>query len=316
MIFYVSGNYNDEGQIIDYLVARDCAVLTSFAYPKILQFRTRALAAKLRASGKRMLHMLDSGAFTAWVSGKMVDLPDLIRTCNMLQDRYSDCMDWTFISLDVIPGFKGTDPTPDDLRTAWVQSARNYQTMCRQVQGHVKPVFHTGDPWELAEVHYTQARYLGIGMSQDLSETERVRFAVRVAKRLGGRQLHGLAATGHRMLRAAPWYSVDSAAWIQSAAMGGINWTLPGGKLISIAISDQSPRRKEFDAHYNSLAPIVQDAIRAQVEASGVRLEDLQRTYQHRWLWNIGQYRAAVDAAAAFHKSGQRVMLEEDMFYA
>lgn len=310
--FYVSGNFKDEPVLMDYLVAEHCHVLTSFAYPKMLRDRTVALAGRVRASGNwKIPHMIDSGAFTAWASGKVINLQAYARTCNELQQAYGDCMDLVFVSLDSIPGKKGRETTAEDVATACKESAANYDYLRKEVCGKVKPVFHTGDPeWLLA--HYADADYISFGMSQNLHEEERVQWVVRNAPKAAAKKLHGLAATGHRMLRAAPWHSVDSAAWQYAASMGAMNWVKPSGQLLALSVSKESPKQKEVDGHVASMPDLLQEQIRGKLEAAGTSLEALRDGYAARWLWNIACYREA----CAIASQAPRLSLQEGLFDA
>ncbi len=296
---------------MDYLIAEQHSVLTSFAYPKIVRDRTAALAERLRKGAWKMPYMLDSGAFTAWASGKKINLEQYARTCNDLQQKYADCMHFTFVSLDSIPGAKGRETTAEDAASACQESAKNYDYLCKAVQGKVKPVFHTGDPDWLLE-HYAAADYISFGMSQNLHEEERVQWVVRNAPRAAGKRLHGLAATGHRMLRAAAWHSVDSAAWQYAASMGSMNWVKPSGQLLSLSVSKESPRQKEADSHVSSLPLIVQEEIRARLLAAGTSLEELRDGYAARWLWTIACYREACVIAS----SAPRIAPQQGLFDA
>lgn len=296
--FFVSGNYNKGSfGILEYLVATESAVLTSFAYRSILRERTPLLAEECRRQGKRMEHMIDSGAFTAWSSGKVIDLEQYCDTCNDLLQQYGDVMDFTFVALDKIPGEKGRPMTAEDRLEACKISAANYHYMCKHVEGFVKPVFHTGDPdWLLME--YADADYISFGMSQQWSEDERVAWAAANAHKVEGRKLHGLAATGYRMLRAAPWYSVDSAAWQYCASMGGINWVRPSGRIMSIAISQESPKQKDFDQHFLTMSKLHQEMLIAEMEKLGTTIDELSREYAARWKVNIHMYRKACEMAS------------------
>lgn len=309
MIFYVSGNYNNAGnQILEWLVEIDAATLTSFAYKSMVRDRTPLLANYARSQGKRIKYMLDSGAFTAWSNGKKIDLDQLIDTANELQDKYSDCIDFIFVALDEIPGSKGRATTEEDCKTACLNSAKNYEAMRDRIDGIVKPVFHTGDPDWLIEDAYADAEYIGIGMSQNLSEQDRISFAADIVKKYPEKKMHGLAATGFKMMRAAAWHSVDSAAWQYAASMGSINWLRPDGRLLAIPISNESPKQKESDQHFRSLPGITQGAIEAAVTDFGLTINELASNYAARWKWNVVQYRRAVDYAAlnkqAYHQGG------------
>lgn len=288
--FYVSGEY--DAAFVEHLVDENHAWLTSYAYPRSVTHRTKLFAEHLRAQGKRAKHMIDSGAFTAWSLGKPVDLAAYCDVCNWLLDTFSDCMDFTFIALDQIPGQKGRETTDEDRATACVVSAQNYDFMKERVRGVIKPVFHTGDPdWLLA--HYTAEEYIGFGMSQAIAEKERVRWVQQAYRKAPGKRLHGLAATGFSMLRAAPWHSVDSAAWLYAAAMGGISWVRPDGKLISVSVSDQSPNLKDLDAHVATMPAAWRDAVAADVAVRGFTLEQLATEWYSRGRWNVYAYREA-----------------------
>jgi hypothetical protein len=295
--FFISGNYSGEANaVIEYIANTQSSLLTSFAYPAILRSRTASLASMLRTQGHRCNHMLDSGAFTAWSSGKEIDIEALITTSNKLLDRYSDCMDFTFVSLDCIPGSRGAVTTEEERAGACKVSARNYELMRKRIPAYVKPVFHTGDPDWLIDV-YKDAQYVGFGMNQNLSEGERVSWAMQAAKKFPGKKLHGLAATGSKMIRAVAWHSVDSAAWQYAASMGAINWMRSDGSLISISVSVESPRRKDMNAHFDTLPKMAQDVLRAAVEAEGFTMENLAANYYDRWVWNVMMYQKLCDNA-------------------
>lgn len=295
MIFYVSGNYAGDFAFMDWLITNKSAILTSFAYPRILEERIRVGAPMLRERGQKMLHMLDSGAFTAWSSGKVINLSSYCDTCKRLLEEYSDCYDWVFVSLDVIAGERGRTPSEEELNAAAKQMITNYDYLRKNVHGIVKPVFHTGDPAWLLNA-YADAEYIGIGMSQNFTERERVAFASWAGRSIKAK-LHGLAATGYEMLRAVAWHSVDSAAWQYAASMGGINWMLPNGQLISIAASKESPRNKEFGAHVSTLPPAIIEAIEVKAVERGTDLNKLATIYQERWKWNVLEYEAACKKA-------------------
>lgn len=301
MIFYASGNYTDV--VLRYIIDHDIPLLSSFAYDH-WRARTNEIMRQRQNTGKpRIPHMLDSGAFTTWAQGSVVDLGKLCDTCKLLLDKSSDVCDWSFIALDVIPGKVGQAPTKDDMDTACRGSEANYNTMLRQLPGAtIIPVFHVGDPPWLAQ-HYldTGADYIALGMSQAISEGQRVVHAAANARLFGTRKLHGLAATGTKMLRATGWYSVDSAAWIYSAAMGSIG-ILVGDRLWNIAVSDTSPKTKDFDGHYKTLSRDHREEVRRRIESLGYTVDGLAQSYEQRWTWNLEQYRQACLYAAGAPK--------------
>lgn len=297
MDFYVSGSYYKEQMILDYVAETSCPILASFAYPKIVEFRLLAVAERLRASGKRTKFMLDSGAFTAWSNGAKINREALIRCALGAREKYSDVFEFTFVALDEIPGARGRETTPEDSANACKISAENYSYMRAAIGDQVKPVFHTGDPdWLLNE--YKEAEVLGLGMSQNLAEVDRVGWVRRFSRNHPGRKLHGLAATGFSMLRAAPWHSVDSAAWMYAASMGALNWLRSDGRLLAIAISDKSPKLKESNMHLTTLPAVYYEELRSRMAAAGLDIERAKISGEVRQVWNAMQYRAACELAA------------------
>lgn len=296
MYFYISGSYNKEQMILDYAANSRSPVLASFAYPKIVEFRLSALAERLRPVNGRIKFMMDSGAFTAWSNGAVINRSKFEYAAQQAIDQYSDVFDFSIVSLDVIPGARGRDTTPDEFATACKGSAENYAHLRKSLGDAVKPVFHTGDPdWLLDE--YADAEVLGLGMSQNLSEDSRIAWVRRTAERLSHKKLHGLAATGYSMMRAAPWYSVDSAAWMYAASMGALNWLRPNGRLIAIPISDKSPKRYIRDLHMTTLPPVFYEELRAKMKAADLDIEQAKISGEVRQVWNAMQYRAACDLA-------------------
>jgi len=311
MHFYASGAVQHP-ELLDVVVQHGIPVLTSFAYEAALRKQAEALAKRLRPMKLRLPYMLDSGAVTSWSLGKSVSLTRFCDTCNEMLDRYADVFDWTFVALDKIPGRRGEHPTQDEVLEAAKETRSNYEHMRRVVRGEIKPVFHLGDPDWLADA-YDDAEFVGLGASQNLPYELRRRWVGHASRRFEGRKLHGLAMTGTRMLRTAPWYSVDSASWILWAAYGAIAWVNSDGSLSLIPLSVESPRKHEFDRHLLSIAPALADRVFDEIEQrSGCTREQLTTDSEMRKKWNLLAFKQACDTAEA-----QGVLpLEEGLFDA
>lgn len=297
MIFYVSGELTDF--ILDFVIEHRLPLLSSFAY-KSWRERCVTIAGKLRGSGARIQHILDSGAFTSWSKGSEVHLPDLVGTANYLQEAYADCIDWTFIALDKIPGTKGQAITAADAATACKISADNYGFMLRNVTGYVMPVFHTGDPAWLADT-YKDAPYVGLSMSQNLSDQGRLVSGQQSAAQFVGRKLHGLAATGVRTLRITKWYSVDSASWLLWGVYGAICVMRQNGSLTMLPISNESRLVKQQDRHFTTLSAIERDSVALMIESYGLTVAQMASSCEHRTLFNLQQFQLVCSAAAKLH---------------
>lgn len=315
MIYYASGKYTDE--VLDYFIDKDLSLLSSFAYAQNTSNRTRYLAAKLRGTGKKLNHMLDSGAFTAWAQGTTVDLDQLCTVVNRALDNFGDVFNWSFVALDVIPGVKGTPATVENVMDACQQSVANYQTMLRKcpVDADILPVFHVGEPEWVIDIYKT-ARHIGIGLSQNVHEKDRVAWARRNQEVFKGQHLHGLAATGWDMLRCAPWYSVDSASWLAFANYGRVMIPKLDGSLYPLTVSQESGRKQTRDAHYLTLSDVHRMEVDGLVEELGHNIDTLKTSYTARWLWNLDRYRDMCQAADRWyqHYGRQQALAEAGLF--
>ena len=300
MIFYASGAlaHVESDLVIDMLVRYEIDFLASFAYRRDFDIKLPKLASRLRAERKKLHMMVDSGAFTAWSSGKEVNLEQLIDECNRLQDSYNDCLDMVFVSLDRLPGRKGIKPTAKEIADGALESFQTFEKMTRLVRGPVKPVYHLGDPEWVARRYEKEVGYIGLGASRDVPYEARRRWAHEMGHRFAGHPLHGLAMTGTRMLRTVRWHSVDSATWIQWAGFGNIAWLLPNGALRTISVSRESPNNKRADAHLSTLSKMHQEEIIEGLKEYEIPLEKILTTMHGRGAINMLMYKRACDWAA------------------
>lgn len=238
--------------------------------------------------------MLDSGAFTAFTKGEKVTLDYLVATYDDVMARISKSVKHIWlINLDVIPGEMGRDSTDREIADALDQSDRNFRVLKKRYGDRVLPVFHQTEPdARMAEV-FRMNGFVAGGFRQDLSEEYRIRFAKRFVHEAHrkGREVHGLATTGYKMLRAVPFDTVDSATWLYIAAMGGIHYVDESGLLSSLAVSDRSPSQRDLRQHYNSSPEGTKRVIDARMAAAGVTLEQIQTDLSYRILLNAHEMR-------------------------
>jgi hypothetical protein len=201
--------------------------------------------------------MVDSGAFTAWnKEDPAIDvhpLLDLYRWVDRLAGNRFKAV-W-FISLDVIPGVPGREPTHDEIKDAVYRSDENHEAL-RQVFGNrVIPVFHQGEhPDRLLEVMEINPIYIGISPQNQIFEERRWRWARNVHELLKGEKImtHGLATTGGTMMETIDWRSVDSTTWVLQAAMGKIRFEWEG-QLIDLGISEGSSGDYKLGKHWDTV---------------------------------------------------------------
>lgn len=165
--------------------------LVSFFYVKAWR---DALAAGLDSSGFERL-MLDSGAYSAWSSGKSIDIVALCEE--------SKRSEWgETVGLDVIGDSRGSVANLDRMRA---------------LGSPAYPVFHIGDPWSDLE-HYC-AHWPKVGLSCRFGEPlkDSMRFLDQSFARAWPHAFHSFGWVQHDVLARFPFESADSATWIIAA---------------------------------------------------------------------------------------------------
>ena len=193
--------------------------------------------------------LLDSGAFTAWNKGEVTTVDDVKRKYSRFIDNADDLFEeiWA-INLDVIPGERGRDPTEDELKRAVEVSDINFEILVKEFGNIILPVFHQGESTERLAENVAQvdgkSNYICVSPRNDLAEGLRVNWSrdchAEIARRWPHIMTHGLATTGNRMVRTVPWYSGDSAAWVQHGGYG----------MVDIFFDEENSNGRKKDPHY------------------------------------------------------------------
>jgi len=275
MNFYLSGVYN---RIVeDFIIQKDCYRLLSAAYEKEIWHYTR-YAEEAEVTGCNLI--IDSGAFTAWNSGKPMKLDTLHSLLDKILEKAPQ-HNYHFIALDVIPGEAGRMATSDEIKAAVDESVKNFEIQIERY-GNVLPVFHTGEDMELLHYYFSLTDYVCLSPNQNMSEMQRFNWVNNVY--LPEKKFHGLATTGNKMLGGFDWFSVDSAGWLMVAAMGSIIMVI-NGKMKPIAVSDQSPNLKKRDSHIDNFH--AREHLLEIIEEKGYDIKTLRSDPAERMKWNI-----------------------------
>ena len=191
-------------------------VLNSFAYSKALD--------KLTYRPKDLT--LDSGAFTAWNSGKSVDIVEYAEWCLQWQAKNPSLR---AVNLDVIPGEAGRTSTPQERKLGMEQSLKNADYL-RGRGISIEEVFHQDEPFEFLDLlvkRLPKGDVLCISPRNDVSKQKRLAWLNKVlahlVKTVGKNNLpkmHGLAVTSKDLMLAFPFYSVDSSTYANPARFG------------------------------------------------------------------------------------------------
>lgn len=176
----------------------------------------------------RRLLMLDSGAFSVWSKGSVIDLKEYRAFCC----RFPDIS--YYVSLDVIPGVirEKRSLTKVSIEASCQQSWKNYQSMLKKLPiEKVIPVFHQNDGIQWLERYLAFGTpYIGISPANDCTTREKIRWLKTLKPYLfdsDGKPVvktHGFAVTSYHLmkLKGWQWYSVDSASWKKVASCGSI----------------------------------------------------------------------------------------------
>lgn len=240
-------------------------VLESYHYVK-----NETYLKQVRADGKKFF--LDSGAFSAFTQGAVIDLN---KFCDYVQ-RNADVIRMVSV-LDAIGDADGT----------W----RNQMLM--EQQG-VKPLpcYHYGEPTDVVDWYASRYDYITIGGMVPIQNNQLQVWLDRIwgehltnADGTPKCKVHGFGLTSPHLMNRYPWYSVDSSTWQALGSNGSI--VLPTGK--TLAISAKAAQRKIPGQHLETLLPLEREAVIRTVESFGCDVEKMAGHHSHRWVWNVYQ---------------------------
>jgi len=145
--------------------------------------------------------VLDSGAFGAYNSGKVIDLDDYIQVCKDLEGDVHE-----IFGLDVIHDAEGTRVNLEKMWKAGVPAI---------------PAYHQGSPeWALEWAHKNApTNKIGVGGVARWGK-DRVNWVKQIFARIWPCKVHGFGLTSGPMLKAVPFHSCDAVSWTYGPAWG------------------------------------------------------------------------------------------------
>lgn len=179
-------------------------------YPRLKELGAKNYLLSFAVDAKKCKSMLDenliidSGAFSVWRSGKVVDVDDYLNFCKELPKN------WTFINLDVIPP-KGASKV--EVEKCCTEGYENYLYLKKHLK-NVMPVYHQGEDfnWMLKFMDHTD--YIGIGFGNERGEPSRRKLFSKIFGVTGlNYKIHGLGYSPPEGLRLFPFYSVDGTSY-------------------------------------------------------------------------------------------------------
>lgn len=177
-------------------------VLYSFAYVGSRWLAQKHLSECLKSACSVRV---DSGGFTAWKQGAVIDLSEYMsHLCSL------DSFDLAF-QLDAVGDHAKT-------RALWLD-AINDEQWPSHVRDRIAPIYHEGAPMEYLDEYVSRARVVGLGrIEARRSELKTFEFYDSVFNRHPDRLFHALGNASPTTLEPYPFESFDSTGWQRDAA--------------------------------------------------------------------------------------------------
>ena len=153
---------------------------------------------------------MDSGAYSAHNSGKVVELAGYIDTCKRLTAEDEKLVE--VFALDVIGD--------------WRAGLRNTETMWSQGVEAI-PTYHPGEPESLLVGLARDYPKIALGGVVGWPKAKKEAFVGQCFARVWPCKIHGLGMTGEDLLMRYPFHSVDASNWETAACCFG-NWATYG----------------------------------------------------------------------------------------
>jgi hypothetical protein len=158
--------------------------------------------------------VMDSGAFSAANSGKVIDLQEYTEFCLKMMAEDEKLSE--IYSLDVIGDWKGTRKNTEAM---WAEGVPAI------------PTFHIGQPWDVLIGMAEDFPKIALGGMAGLGggrQSVIIRWLGQCFARVWPKPIHGFAACSKKALRSFPFHSVDASSWELGPTKYG-NWKSLGG---------------------------------------------------------------------------------------
>ena len=232
---------------------------------------------------------IDSGAFSAWTQGKVIDVDEYIDWINE-RAEYIDL----YGQVDVIPGDRnsGRIATREEVKEAAEKTWENYLYMRPKMKNPegLLYTFHVGEPIEflIQALKWTDSNgnpipYIALGGMVGKPAEVRDRFlsqCFQIIKNSDNPQVkvHAFGMTDRNLLRKYPITSADSTSWIMTAATGSIMTDVG-----TIAVSNQ---QINSPSHYSHLPKNAIDEFNKNIAEFGFTLDELAESRDKRIMHN------------------------------
>lgn len=232
---------------------------------------------------------IDSGAFSAWTQGKVIDVDEYISWINARAD-YIDL----YGQIDAIPGDRnsGKVPSGEEVRIAAQKTWENYLYMRPKMK---KPegllyTFHVGEPIEFLKQALewkdetgNPIPYIALGGMVGKTAEVRDRFleqcfdAIKKSSNPNVK-VHAFGMTDRNLLMKYPITSADSTSWIMTGATGSI--------MSDVGIVSVSSQQSHLMTHYSHLPKEALKPFEDSIKEYGFTLDELAESRDKRIMHN------------------------------
>lgn len=231
---------------------------------------------------------VDSGAFTAWTKGKIIDVDEYINWINK-NSKYINL----YGQIDYIPGDIVNGATKGEVEEAAKKTWENYLYMRPKMKNPegLLYTFHVGEPYEYLkqalewiDENGNHISYIALGGM--VGKTRKVKesflehcFTIIKQSSNPNVKVHAFGMTSFDLLEQYPITSADSTSWIMTGANGGIK--------TDIGIIQVSSNKKYLPNHYSHLDYKYQQKFNEQIQQYGFTLAELSNNYINRLIYHL-----------------------------
>jgi len=243
--------------------------------------------------------LLDSGAFSVWNKGGVIDIDKYIFFAhNAISEAKKHNKKLRIVNLDVIPGKVGqtntlnkkiaSSETLKKNKAIINASAKQGYLNCKIMKSNgITPihVFHQGEDWKWLNRMLLITDYIGISPANDMPSRIRNNWMISVFEYLYKNgvdiKTHGFAVTSFKILRDLPWESCDAATWTIAAGNGIIFMPHKGYKKPDFSKNPYNYIVSEKQK--KNISP----AISKLLETSGYSINEIQSDHNIRRILNV-----------------------------
>lgn len=230
---------------------------------------------------------IDSGSFTAFTKGKVVDVDDYISYINSIDDVVT-----VFVQVDKITG---PNDTADVINEGSKYNWDNYLYMSEKVKSRDKllPVFHQNEDFKWLDnmLEYkredgTSIPYICLSTINGASTSEKITWLRKCFNHIKNStnkdvKTHALGMTIRKVLEMFPITSADSTGWLLSAAMGGV-YVGKYNEVVSV-----SPKSVHKNTYVDFMPQYYRQEIDRYLKELNLTFEDIQDNPGYRMRVNV-----------------------------